>query len=248
MFREAWRIQREMFYDPGLHGVNLSDVMGKYERFVPRLSSRSDLTYLFQEMMGELTVGHLGAGGGEQPEVRTVQTGLLGADYEVAGNRYRFRRIYNGENWNPTLRAPLTEPGVNVTAGEYLLAVDGRDVSATDNVYRFFEARAGKQVRTARRTKRQWRRRARRRRGAGAIRVGPAHARMGGGQPPEGEPDDRWPRGLYLHARHVLWRIHELQPVLLRAGEQERGHHRRAIQRRRHAGHRHCRDARRASR
>ena len=146
MFREAWRIQREMFYDPGLHGVNLSDVMGKYERFVPRLSSRSDLNYLFQEMMGELTVGHLGAGGGEQPEVRTVQTGLLGADYEVAGNRYRFRRIYNGENWNPTLRAPLTEPGVNVTAGEYLLAVDGRDVSATDNVYRFFEARAGKQV------------------------------------------------------------------------------------------------------
>lgn len=146
MFREAWRIQREMFYDPGLHGVNLSDVMGRYERFVGRLSSRSDLTYLFQEMMGELTVGHLGAGGGEQPEVRTVQTGLLGADYEVAGNRYRFRRIFSGENWNPTLRAPLTEPGVNVTAGEYLLAVDGRDVSATDNVYRFFEGRAGKQV------------------------------------------------------------------------------------------------------
>jgi tricorn protease len=146
MFREAWRIQREMFYDPGLHGVNPSDMIGKYERFVARLSSRSDLTYLFQEMMGEMSVGHLGTGGGELPEVRTIQTGLLGADYEVANNRYRFRRIYGGENWNPTLRAPLTEPGVNVTAGEYLLAVDGRDVAATDNVYRFFEARAGKQV------------------------------------------------------------------------------------------------------
>jgi tricorn protease len=146
MFRDAWRIQREMFYDPGLHGVNLSDVMGRYERFLPRLSSRSDLNYLFQEMMGEMTVGHLGAGGGEQPEVRTIQTGLLGADYEIAGNRYRFRRIYNGENWNPTLRAPLTEPGVNVAAGEYLLAVDGRDVTTANSVYSFFEARAGKQV------------------------------------------------------------------------------------------------------
>jgi tricorn protease len=146
MFREVWRIQREMFYDPGLHGVNPSDFMARYERFLPRLSSRSDLTYLFQEMMGELSVGHLGAGGGEQPEVRTIQTGLLGADYEVAGNRYRFRRIYSGENWNPTLRAPLTEPGVNVTAGEFLLAVDGRDVTTASSVYSFFEARAGKQV------------------------------------------------------------------------------------------------------
>jgi tricorn protease len=147
MYREVWRIQREMFYDPGLHGVNLPDMMAKYERYLPALSSRSDLTYLFQEMMGELSVGHLSAVGGEQPDVKTIETGLLGADYEVANGRYRFARIYNGENWNPTLRAPLTEPGVNVSRGEYLLAVDGQNVAATDNVYRFFEAKAGKQVR-----------------------------------------------------------------------------------------------------
>jgi tricorn protease len=120
--------------------------MAKYERYLPGLSSRGDLTYLFQDMLGELTVGHLGAGGGEQPDVQTVQTGLLGADYEIAGGRYRFKRIYSGENWNPTLRAPLTEPGVNVAVGDYLLAVDGRQVAATDNVYSFFEAKAGKQV------------------------------------------------------------------------------------------------------
>lgn len=147
MFRDAWRIQREMFYDPGLHGVNIAEMMARYEPYLPNLSSRSDLTYLFQDMMGELTVGHLGAGGGEQPEVKTVETGLLGADYEIANGRYRFKRIYNGENWNPTFRAPLTAPGVNVTAGEYLLAVDGRNVASTDNVYSFFEGRAGKQVR-----------------------------------------------------------------------------------------------------
>jgi tricorn protease len=147
MFRDVWRIQREMFYDPGLHGVNISDAMAKYERYLSSLSARSDLTYLFQDMMGELSVGHLGAGGGEQPEVKTVQTGLLGADYEVANGRYRFARIFNGENWNPTLRAPLTAPGVNVASGEYLLAVDGRNVTAADNLYSFFEARADKQVR-----------------------------------------------------------------------------------------------------
>jgi tricorn protease len=147
MFREAWRLQRELFYDPGLHGVNLAEMRAKYEPYLANLSSRSDLTYLFQDMMGELTVGHLGAGGGEQPDVKTVETGLLGADYEVANGRYRFKRIYGGENWNPTLRAPLTEPGVNVAVGDYLLAVDGRDVAATDNVYSFFEGKAGRQVR-----------------------------------------------------------------------------------------------------
>jgi tricorn protease len=147
MFRDVWRIQREMFYDQGLHGVNISDAIARYERYLPNVSSRGDLTYLFQEMMGELSVGHLGVFGGEQPDVKTVETGLLGADYEIANGRYQFKRIYNGENWTPTLRAPLTQPGVNVTAGEYLLAVDGRNVAATDNVYSFFEARAGKQVR-----------------------------------------------------------------------------------------------------
>lgn len=147
MFREAWRLQRELFYDPGLHGVDLATTMTAYEPYLDGLSSRSDLTYLMQDMMGELSVGHLGVGGGDQPDVETVETGLLGADYEVANGRYRFARVFSGENWNPTLRAPLTEPGVTVTAGEYLLTVDGRDVTASDNLYSFFENRAGKQVR-----------------------------------------------------------------------------------------------------
>ena len=75
-------------------------------------------------MLGNITVSHMGTGGGDMPDVKRVQTGLLGADYEVANGRYRFSRVYNGENWNPQLRAPLTQPGVNVKAGEYLLAVE----------------------------------------------------------------------------------------------------------------------------
>ena len=80
------------------------------------------------------------------PEVKRVRGGLLGADYKIENGRYRFARVYNGENWNPQLKAPLTQPGVNVVAGEYLLAVNGRDVRPPENVYSFFEATAGKQI------------------------------------------------------------------------------------------------------
>ncbi len=146
MYRDAWRIQREFFYDPGLHGVNVSDFQAKYRRFLTNLSSRRDLNYLMQDMMGEVSVGHLFVAGGDEPEVKSVATGLLGADYEVSGSRYRMRRIFNGENWNPGLVAPLTQPGVNVNAGDYLLAVDGRNVTTKDSVYGFFEGKAGKQV------------------------------------------------------------------------------------------------------
>jgi tricorn protease len=146
MFREAWRIERDYFYDPGYHGLNLRNAEERYAAFVEGIGSRADLNYLFAEMLGNLVVGHLGVGGGEQPDVKRVQTGLLGCDYKVENGRYRFARVYNGENWNPQATAPLTQPGVNVVAGEYLLAVDGRNLAASDNVYSFFEATVGKQV------------------------------------------------------------------------------------------------------
>jgi tricorn protease len=146
MYREAWRIEREFFYDPGLHGLDLEKAQKKYAPFVEAVASRMDLNYLFAEMLGEITVGHLGVGGGDIPRAQRVPTGLLGADYTIENGRYRFARVYSGENWNPQFQAPLTQPGVNVKVGEYLLAVDGREVMGTDNIYKFFEAKAGKQV------------------------------------------------------------------------------------------------------
>ncbi len=146
MFREVWRIERDFFYDPGFHGLNLQNAEERYARFVEGIGSRADLNYLFAEMLGNLVVGHLGVGGGDAPDVKRVQTGLLGCDYAIENGRYRFARVFNGENWNPQATAPLTQPGVNVTAGEYLLAVNGRNVTAADNVYSFFEGTAGKQV------------------------------------------------------------------------------------------------------
>jgi tricorn protease len=146
MYREVWRIQRDFLYDPGHHGMDLKAAEKKYSPYLDSLAARSDLNYLFDEMLGELTIGHLYVGGGDTPEIKPVPGGLLGADYSVENGRYRFKHVSNGENWNPQLRAPLTQPGVNVKAGEYLLAVNGRILTAQDNLYKFFEATANKPV------------------------------------------------------------------------------------------------------
>ncbi|TFG55615.1 MAG: protease [Candidatus Aminicenantes bacterium] len=146
MYREVWRLERDFFYDPNLHGLDPKAAEKKYAPFLEGIASRQDLNYLFEEMLGELTCGHVFVGGGDQPEVKPVGVGLLGADYKIENGRYRFARVYNGENWNPRLRAPLTQPGVNVAAGEYLLAVDGREVAASEDIFKPFEATAGKQT------------------------------------------------------------------------------------------------------
>ena len=146
MYDEVWRIERDFFYDPHWHGVDIAKVEKFYEAYLAGIATRDDLNYLFAQMLSELNVGHMFVGGGDIPEVKPIKVGLLGADYAVENGRYRFARIYNGENWNPQLHAPLTQPGVNVTAGDYLLAVNGRDLKGTDDVYSFFQETAGKQV------------------------------------------------------------------------------------------------------
>jgi tricorn protease len=146
MYAEAWRIQRDFIYDPNLHGLDLKATEAMYRPYLDSVAHRGDLNYLFTEMLGQTVVGHTFIGGGDLPEPPRTRGGLLGADYTIENGRYRFARVYNGENWNPQLRAPLTQPGVNVKAGEYLLAVNGREVRATDSVYSFFEETAGKSV------------------------------------------------------------------------------------------------------
>jgi tricorn protease len=146
IYHEAFRLERDFFYDPGFHGLDLAATEKKYEVYLAGIASRTDLNYLFQETMGDLSVGHMFVRGGDRPEGKHVPVGLLGADYKIENGRYRFAHIYDGEAWNPQLRAPLTQPGVNVSEGEYLLAVNGRQVLGNDNVYSFFEATADKSV------------------------------------------------------------------------------------------------------
>jgi tricorn protease len=146
MYREAWRIQRDFFYDPGMHGLNIKFAERQYEVFLDSVATRADLNYLFQEMLGNMTVGHHNSVGGDSPTPTRYTVGLLGADYKIENGRYRFAKIYDGENWNPGTIAPLTQPGVNVKEGDYLLAVNGRNLTATDNIYKFFEQTSGKQI------------------------------------------------------------------------------------------------------
>lgn len=145
MYRQVWRIEQNFFYSPLFNGLDLLKAESYYARFLPAVESRGDLQYLFHDMLGNLSVSHMflaAAPFGPKP----IPVGLLGADYTVANNRYRFSHIYSGENWNPGLHAPLTQPGVDVKVGDYLLAVNGRPLYGTDNIYSFFENTAGQQV------------------------------------------------------------------------------------------------------
>ena len=146
MFNEIWRGERDFLYDPGTHGLDIEKAKKLYEPYLAVVVHRDDLSYLFREMLNQIGVGHTFIRGGDMPRSTPVSVGLLGADYAIDGGRYRFSRVYNGENWNPQARAPLTAPGVNVKAGEYLIAVNGRNVASTDNLYSFFQSTAGRQI------------------------------------------------------------------------------------------------------
>jgi tricorn protease len=147
MFNEAWRINRDYFYDPKMHGADWQAIRKKYEQFLPHLATRDDLDRVIRAMLSELAVGHSYLQPGERLyEKKTVPVGLLGADYEIANGRYRFKKVYGGLNWSTALRSPLTAPGVGVKAGEYLIAVRGVDLKPPTELYSLFENTAGKSI------------------------------------------------------------------------------------------------------
>jgi len=147
IFDEVWRINRDYFYDPQIHGVDWNAMKARYAQFLPHLAVRADLNRVIRWLCSELAVGHSYSGGGDTlVKAKSVPGGLLGADYEAAGERYRFAKVYGGLNWTPDLRAPLTEPGVGVKAGEFLLAVNGVDLHTNESLYARFENTADKLV------------------------------------------------------------------------------------------------------
>jgi len=146
MYDEAWRINRDYFYDPNMHGTDWKVIKEKYRSWLRHVGHRSDLSYVLSHMLGELVVGHSYIFGGDAPTPPQVRVGLLGADYVIDGAYYKIAKIYTGENWNPDLRAPLTEPGSNVAVGEYILAVNGSPLRAPTAIYSLFEGTADKQT------------------------------------------------------------------------------------------------------
>jgi tricorn protease len=146
IFHEARRIERDFYWDPEMTGHNWKQIGDRYEALLPWVAHREDLNYLVGEMIAELSTSHTYVGGGDEPQAPRVGVGLLGADFEPDGNYYRITKIYPGENWSEPTRSPLTEPGLKVKAGNYLIAVDGREVRTGLDIYAYFQNLAGKIV------------------------------------------------------------------------------------------------------
>ena len=140
IFNEVWRQERDYFYERAMNGANWQAEHDKYAQLLPYVADRLSLTYVMGEMIGELSNSHTYVGGGDYPHLNRVNVGLLGADFapDPASGMYRIAKIYPGENWNSDTRSPLTEPGVMVKEGDYLLAVNGRPLRIPQNPYELF--------------------------------------------------------------------------------------------------------------
>ena len=144
MYEDGWRIGRDWFYDPAMHGLDWRALGQRYRALLPAISQRAELDVLLGELVGELGAGHTYVRPGEMPKIPRVLGGMLGAELvaDVTAGRYRIGRIFAGENWDENFRSPLLEPGVDVTEGELLLAIDGQDLQLLDNPYRLLEGKA----------------------------------------------------------------------------------------------------------
>lgn len=137
IFNESWRQMRDFFYDPGLHGNDWGAIKKKYEVLVPHVRHRVDLTYIIGEMIAELNCGHAYVGGGDYPKAERIPTGLLGAEFKIEPNtKYvQIKKILQGANWDRSLRSPLTEIGVDVKEGEYIVKINGTPTNELPNFY-----------------------------------------------------------------------------------------------------------------
>jgi tricorn protease len=147
-FADAWRVLRDWFYDPNLHGVDWKGIRAKYGAMVPHVAHREDLTYLLTEIGSELMAGHVYAERSQDPpKVTRVDAALLGAEVVPdASGYFRIAKIYQGENWHDSFRSPLTEPGVRARVGDLITAVDGRTTRGVKNFYELLEGKAQRVV------------------------------------------------------------------------------------------------------
>ena len=146
VFHEAWRVERDFYWDPNMTGHNWKKIGERYEALLPWVAHRSDLNYIIGEMIAELSTSHTYVGGGDQPTKPHVSVGMLGADFVPDGAYFRITKIYPGENWSDSSRSPLTEPGLKVKAGDYLIAVDGQEAHSNQDGYSYFQDLAGRLV------------------------------------------------------------------------------------------------------
>lgn len=146
IFEEAWRYQRDYFYDSNMHGRDWQEVYERYAPLVSHVRHRADLNYILDMMNGELSVGHSFVFGGDFPDTDRSRVGLLGADLAQRNNRWMIQRIYTTENWNPELTSPLDQPGMKVERGNYIIEIDGESLTSQDNIYEMLDGTSGEQT------------------------------------------------------------------------------------------------------
>ena len=146
IFNEGWRNQRDYLYVPNQHGSDWPRMRQMYSALLPYVKHRADLNYLVDVMGSEIAIGHSYVRGGDMPEIPPSTGGQLGADFTIDQGRYRISKIYDGESWNPDLRAPLSQPGLDARVGDYLLAVNGEELKTPDNLYRLLDGTANRQT------------------------------------------------------------------------------------------------------
>ena len=233
IFYEGWRNQRDYLYVPNMHGADWPKMKEMYGQLLPYVNHRADLNYLLDIMGAEIAIGHSYVRGGDMPAVPASPGGLLGADFAIDNGRYKITRIYDNESWNPDLRAPLSAPGVDVSVGDYIVAINGEELHAPDNIYRLLDGTANRQtvLTVNRQPSLGWR--APGHRCPRRQRTRAAHTRLGRSEPPPGRQALGRPVRLRLSAQHRTARLHQFQSLLLRAAGQAGRHHRRTLQRRR---------------
>jgi len=148
IFNECWRQMRDFYFAPNMSGVDWPAIKKRYEVLVPYVSHRADLTYIIGEMIGELSTGHTYVGGGEMPSAARIPMGLLGAKIsrDPESKYFRITKILRGQNWDPSVRSPLTEMGVNVKEGDFLIAIDGKPTNQMNDLNESLINTVGKQV------------------------------------------------------------------------------------------------------
>jgi tricorn protease len=146
IFNEGWRNERDYLYVPNMHGADWPKMKDMYGQLLPYVMHRADLNYLLDMMGAEIAIGHSYVRGGDMPTVPQSQGGLLGADFAIENGRYKVTRIYDNESWNPDLRSPLASPGANVNVGDYILAINGIELKAPDNIHRLLDGTANRQT------------------------------------------------------------------------------------------------------
>jgi tricorn protease len=146
IFRDAWRLERDFFYDEDMHGVNWDEMYRRYGAMIEEAATRDDVNFILGELIGELNASHTYKGGGDRENGENLDVGYLGVDYELSDGKYRIKKILKGASWDIEAKSPLDMPAVEAKEGDYLLAVNGIPVDATKEPYFGFQGLGGKTV------------------------------------------------------------------------------------------------------